>query len=239
MSKHLQQEIEKLKTKLLALVATAKHAVEKAVKSIDERDAALAQAVIDGDVEVDRADVDLEEDCLKILALYQPVATDLRVIVSVLKINNDIERIGDLAVNIAERTLFLCTEPPVAAPSDLAEMRTKALAMLTGSLDSLVRLDATRAREVRAADDEVDEINRQVFREFFAAVRKNPNDVECLVSYLFVGRHLERIADYATNIAEDVIYLIEGEIVRHKPTLPEGSAGRRHRSVGARVHRRR
>ena len=222
MARHLQQEIEKLKTKLLALVANAKNAVEKAVRSVDERDACLAQAVVEGDEEIDRAEVDLEEDCLKILALYQPVATDLRLIVSVMKINNDIERIGDLAVNIAERALFLCTAPPIEAPSDLADMRTKALAMLTGSLDSLVRQDTKRAREVRTGDDEVDDLNRQIFREFSAAVRKNPENVECLLSYLSVGRHLERIADYATNIAEDVIYLMEGEIVRHKPTLPEG-----------------
>ena len=222
MSRHLQQEIETLQTKLLELVATAKDAVEKAVKSVDQRDAKLAQAVVDGDVEIDRAEVNLEEDCLKILALYQPVATDLRLIVSVMKINNDIERIGDLAVNIAERTLFLCTAPPVEAPSDLVDMRAKALAMLTGSLDSLVRRDTKRARKVRAGDDEVDELNRQIFREFSAAVRKNPDHVECLLSYLSVGRHLERIADYATNIAEDVIYLMEGEIVRHKPTLPGG-----------------
>ncbi len=222
MSKHLQQEIEMLKTKLLALVAITKGAVEKAVTSVDKRDAALAQSVVDGDLEIDRAEVDLEEDCLKILALYQPVATNLRVIVSVMKINNDIERIGDLAVNIAERTLFLCTEPPFDALSDLAVMRTKALAMLTGSLDALVGLDTSRAREVRAADDEVDEINRQIFKEFTAAVRKNPDHVESLLCYLSVSRHLERIADYATNIAEDVIYLMDGEIVRHKPTVPEG-----------------
>jgi phosphate transport system protein len=221
MSMHLQQEIENLKKKLLTIVATAKEAVEKAVKSVDERDAALAQAVVDGDFELDRAEVGLEEDCLKILALYQPVATNLRVIVSVMKMNNDIERIGDLAVNIAERALFLCGEAPVEAPSDLAEMRSKALAMLTGSLDALVRLDTQRAREIRAADDEVDDINRQLFKEFAAAVRRNPDHVESLLSYLSVGRHLERIADYATNIAEGVIYLMEGEIVRHKPTLPE------------------
>jgi phosphate transport system protein len=167
------------------------------------------------------AEVDLEEDCLKILALYQPVATDLRVIVSVMKINNDIERIGDLAVNIAERTLFLCTKGPVEAPSDLAEMRSKALAMLTRSLEALVRMDTKCARDVRTSDDEVDALNRKLFQEFAAAVRRNPDHVECLLSYLLVGRHLERIADYATNIAEDVIYLMEGEIVRHKPTLPE------------------
>lgn len=221
MSMHLQQEIESLKIKLLALVTTVKEAVEKAVSSVDKRDAALAQAVVDGDFDIDRAEVLLEEDCLKILALYQPVATNLRVIVSVMKMNNDIERIGDLAVNIAERALFLCGEGPVEAPSDLAEMRAKALAMLTRSLDALVRLDTKCAREVRASDDEVDAINRKLFQEFAAAVRKNPDHVERLLCYLSVGRHLERIADYATNIAEDVIYLTEGEIVRHKPTLPE------------------
>jgi phosphate transport system protein len=221
MSMHLQQEIENLKNKLLGLVATTKDAVEKAVRSVDERDAALAQAVIDGDFEIDRAEVGLEEDCLKILALHQPVATNLRVIVSVMKMNNDNERIGDLAVNIAERALFLCSEAPIEAPSDLAEMRVKALAMLTGSVDALVHLDTQRAREIRTADDEVDDINRLLFKEFSAAVRKRPEQVERLLSYLSVGRHLERIADYATNIAEDVIYLMEGEIVRHKPTLPE------------------
>jgi len=221
MSMHLQQEIESLKIKLLALVTTVKEAVEKAVSSVDKRDAALAQAVVDGDFEIDRAEVLLEEDCLKILALYQPVATNLRVIVSVMKMNNDIERIGDLAVNIAERALFLCGEGPVEAPSDLAEMRAKALAMLTRSLDALVRLDTKCAREVRASDDEVDALNRKLFKEFAAAVRRNPDHVERLLCYLSVGRHLERIADYATNIAEDVIYQTEGEIVRHKPTLPE------------------
>jgi phosphate transport system protein len=224
MSMHLQQEIEIIKNRLRLLVAAAKDAVEKAVQSVDERDAALAQAVVDGDFELDRAEVGLEEDCLKILALYQPVATNLRVIVSVMKMNNDIERIGDLAVNIAERGLFLCSQAPIEAPSDLAKMRVKTLAMLTGSVDALVQLDTQRAREVRAADDEVDDINRQLFKEFSAAVRKDPEQVERLLSYLSVGRHLERIADYATNIAEDVIYLMEGEIVRHKPSLPGGSS---------------
>jgi phosphate transport system protein len=220
MSMQLQQEIETIKTRLRSLVATAKDAVEKAVRSVDERDAALAKEVIDGDVVLDHAEVGLEEDCLKILALHQPVATDLRVIVSVMKMNNDMERIGDLAVNIAERALFLCSQAPVAAPSDLAKMRVKTLAMLTGSVDALVQLDTQRAREIRTADDEVDDINRQLFQEFFAAVRKDPEQVEKLLSYLSVGRHLERIADYATNIAEDVIYLMSGEIVRHKPSLP-------------------
>jgi phosphate transport system protein len=221
MSQHLQQEIEKLKSKLLSLVANVKGAVEKAVTSIDSRDARLAQSVVERDVEIDHAEVDLEDDCLKILALYQPVATNLRVIISVMKINNDMERIGDLAVNIAERTLYLCTEQPIEAPSDLAVMRTKALAMLTGSLESLIGLNTKRAHEVRTADDEVDEINRQIFKEFTTAVRKNPDTVESLLCYLSVSRHLERIADYATNIAEDVIYLVDGEIVRHSPTVPQ------------------
>jgi len=219
MSMHLQQEIEHLKNKLLTLVATAKAAVEKSVTAVDGLDPVAAQEVIDGDFAIDRAEVALEEDCLKILALYQPVATNLRVIVSVMKINSDIERVGDLAVNIAERALFLCGKGPVEAPSDLAEMRAKALAMLTRSLDALVTMDAKVARAVRCSDDEVDALNRKLFQEFAAAVRRNPDHVERLLCYLSVGRHLERIADYATNIAEDVIYLMEGEIVRHKPTL--------------------
>lgn len=219
MSMHLKNEIENLKSELLALAATAKNAVERAVNSVDQRDAALARAVVDGDSAIDRAEVELEEDCLKILALHQPVATNLRVIVSVMKIDNDIERIGDLAVNIAERALFLCGEAPPEAPSELAKMQVRVLAMLTDSLNALVRLDTKLAREVCAGDYEVDDINRRLFKAFSAAVRKHPEQVEALLSYLSVGRHLERIADYATNIAEDVIYLIEGEIVRHRRTL--------------------
>lgn len=221
MNAHLQKEVAKLKTKILALTEVVENAVNKSVAAIGARDAKLAQEVIDGDANIDHAEVDIEEDCLKILALYQPVATDLRFVVAVLKINSDIERVGDLAVNLAERALFLCGREQIGIPFDFADMCTKALAMLRQSLDALLKMDADMAHKVRASDDEVDDINRQMYRKVGEAVRKTPEHVDILLCYLSASRHLERIADYATNIAEDVVYLIEGQIVRHKSTLPE------------------
>jgi phosphate transport system protein len=220
MAKHLETEMAKLKKKVLNLVAVVESDVRKAVRSLQELDPALAQEVLDADPGIDQTEVDIEEDCLKILALHQPVAVDLRFLIAVLKIDNEIERVGDLAVNIAERALFLCTQAPTPPPFDLAEMSRKALGMLSDSLDSLMRLDADLARKVRASDDEVDEMHREMYVKVWEAVRARPQHVESLLSYLSASRHLERIADSATNIAEDVIYLIEGEIVRHKPTCP-------------------
>ncbi|MDD2716640.1 MAG: phosphate signaling complex protein PhoU [Candidatus Wallbacteria bacterium] len=222
MSNHLHHEVEKLKDKILALTGVVKDAVQKAVRSVEELDPELAQKVIEGDKKIDRTEVEIEEECLKLLALYQPVATDLRFIVAVLKINHDIERIGDLAVNIAERTLYLSKFPPVLVPFNYSQMRTKALGMLSESLDALMRHDAHSAREVRGSDNEVDDINREMYAKISEAIRINPEQVELMLSYLSVSRQLERIADSATNIAEDVIYLIEGHIVRHKkPMYPE------------------
>jgi phosphate transport system protein len=195
--------------------------VQKAVKSLEDRDSKLAQEVIDADPGIDQAEVDIEEECLKVLALHQPVAVDLRFVIAVLKINNDLERVGDLAVNIAERTLFLCRQEPIAIPFDYSEIRRKALAMLGNSLDSLMNLDADLARKVRTSDDEVDFINRDMYAKVAQAMRNKPDHIERLLCYLSVSRHLERIADYATNIAEDLIYLVAGEIVRHKPWFPE------------------
>ena len=216
MSRQLQHEVEKLQKRLLALTATVQGVVQQAVRSMSEHDAELAREVVEGDVGINRIEVDIEEECLEVLALHQPVAADLRLIIAVLKINNDIERVGDLAVNIAERALFLCTQPPIEPPYDFAEMCRRSLAMLGESLDALLRLDTKLARRVRASDQRVNAINREMYAKIGAAVRKNPDHVERLLSYLAVSRHLERIADYATNIAEDVIYLVEGEIVRHK-----------------------
>jgi phosphate transport system protein len=231
MSRHLETEIEKLKKAILSLTAVAEDRVQKAVRSLEERNPDLAREVIDGDAEIDQAEVDIEEECLKILALHQPVAVDLRFIIAVLHINNNMERVGDLAVNMAERTLFLCTQEPVPIPFDLAGMHRKALAMLGHSLDALMRMDANLARQVRAADDEVDEMNREMYAKVSESARRNPEHIEILLSYLSASRHLERVADHATNIAEEVIYLIEGDIVRHKPALPEGLEASRHETV--------
>jgi len=226
MSRHLETEINRLKKKILALTTVVEGRVQKAVKAIEERDAKLAQGVVDGDMDIDQAEVEIEEDCLKILALHQPVAIDLHFIIAVLKINNDVERVGDLAVNIAERALFLCAQEPIEVPFEFAEMRSTATDMFRRSLDALMNLDSEKAHSVRACDDQVDELNREMYAKIGQAVRKNPKHVERLLSYLSVSRHLERIADYATNIAEDVIYMVEGEIVRHRPETP-GAAERR------------
>ncbi len=216
MSKHLQTEIQKLKKQILAISAVVEESVHKAVKALEERDENLAKSVIETDVDIDRMEVDMEEECLKILALHQPVGSDLRLIVSILKINNDLERIGDLAVNIAERAAFLATQDRIDAPLDFPLMAEKAKAMLRKSLDALVDNDSSAARQVCAADDEVDAINREMYVQVQDAIRRHPEQVERLVHLLSASRHLERIADHATNIAEDVIYMIEGEIVRHR-----------------------
>ncbi len=215
MSMHMTREIDSLKRMILSLSAVVEESVQKAVWSIEKLDRTLAQEVIDTDLEIDRIEVEVEEACLKALALYQPVAVDLRFIIAVLKINNDLERIGDLAVNIASRTLFLCDAPRRVTPFDFSEICHKTLDMLRISLDSLMTMDASRASRVLTLDDEVDEINRNIFGRIFEMIRQSPEDAEVLISYLSGSRLLERIADHATNIAEDVIYMIEGWIVRH------------------------
>lgn len=220
MSKHLQNEIERLKTRIIDLTSVVQKAVEDAVQAVSRRDGDLAQKIIDGDIVIDHAEVEIEEDCLKLLALYQPVATDLRFIVAALKINNDIERVGDLAVNIAERALMLCKQPPLDTPFDFSEINKKSLAMLRRSLEALIQRDSRRAREVRALDDEVDALNREMYDKIRAAIRRSPDQVDSLLNCSSISRLLERIADGATNIAEDVIYLVDGEIVRHTPVKP-------------------
>ena len=161
-------------------------------------------------------EVDVEEECLKVLALHQPVATDLRFIVSILKINNDLERIGDLAVNIAERAEFVSRELQITVPFDLRRMSLLAQSMVKRSLDALIERDAGLAYEVCASDEEVDAINRDIYPEAGSLFRASPEQVEVLMHYFTAARQLERISDHATNIAEDVIYMLNGEIVRHQ-----------------------
>ena len=216
MSKHFRTEIDGLKKKLLSLSAVVEESVRQAVRAVQERSTALAQQVIESDYQIDLTEVEVEEDCLKILALYQPVAGDLRFIVAVLKINNDLERIGDLAVNIAERAAFLAMKEPVDIPFDFPGMAEKAQAMLRKSLDALVNLDPALAREVCIADDEVDEINRAMYKQVKDGIRRHLSDLTSLIHLLNISCHLERIADLATNIAEDVIYMVEGQIIRHR-----------------------
>ncbi len=213
---HLQREIEKLKKEILGLGTMVEESVQKSVRSFDDMEPNAATKVIDSDIEIDEKEVEIEEICLKILALHQPVAIDLRFIVSALKINNDLERIGDLAVNIAERTIYLAGRGHAEINVDFRKMGRLVRNMLKKSLDSLVNMDPTLAREVCAADDEVDIMNRRMFKSVVKVIPEQPDEVDGLLQYMLVARHLERIADHATNIAEDVIYMVEGNIVRHK-----------------------
>ena len=216
MAKHLERELERLRKQVLSLSAVVEENVRQAVQALEKRDEKLAQKVIEADVEVDHAEVDVEEECLKLLALYQPVAIDLRFIVAVLKINSDLERIGDLAVNIAERALFLAAQPPVTTSFDFLGMAEKAQAMVHKSLDALVNMDGGLAREVCASDDEIDAMNRKMYHQVEEGIQQHPEQTRSLTHILSTSRHLERIADHATNIAEDVIYMTEGIIARHR-----------------------
>lgn len=216
MPKHLQNEIENLKKAILNLGARVETAVRDATLAIEQRNSDLAQKVIDNDFIIDQQEVEIEEECLKVLALHQPVAIDLRFIITVLKINSDLERIGDLAVNMAERALFLATQPKPDISFDFIKMTRAAQAMLKRSLDALVNMSVDLAKEVCEGDDEIDAMNREMYIKVQESIRTHPEQMESLIHMLSASRHLERMADHATNIAEDVIYMIEGQIVRHR-----------------------
>ena len=215
MARYLIRELDKIKKKILSLGALVEERVRMTSAAVDNRDASIAQKIIDTDWEIDEMEVEVEEECLKILALHQPVAVDLRFIVTAIKINNDLERIGDQAVNIAERVLTISKRPEMDFVFDYLPMAEKAEAMLKMSLDALVNVDVDLAFKVITLDDEVDEIKALAYDRIKAAIKNNPERVGYLINLLLISRHLERLADHATNIAEEVIYLIEGEIVRH------------------------
>jgi phosphate transport system protein len=216
MTLHLIRAIESLKQKILDLGKLVEQSVHMALQAVETRNAVLAQDVINKDSEIDLFEVEVEEECLKILALHQPVATDLRFIVAVLKINNDLERIGDLAVNIASRARKLADiKGPVHAHIDFQGAEGKIRDMFRKSLEALVNLDEELAVWVWSADSQVDDINRSVHQQVIAAMRQHPEEVERLMLLLSVSRNLERIGDHSTNIAEDILYMIRGEIVRH------------------------
>jgi len=211
----LRREIDGLKKMISSLSAYVEENVQMAATAIMERDTALAKKVLMRDVEVDDREIEVEEECLKILALHQPVANDLRYIVTALKVNNDLERIGDLAVNMAQVAVWLADRGDLEIPYDLSALVAKVRAMLADSLDALMERDADLADRVRAADDEVDRINRENYGVIRAAIREHPDEMERLIMILRISHYLERIADHTTNIAEDVIYMVNGDIVRH------------------------
>lgn len=220
MAQHLVREIDKLKKKVLSLAAMVEENVQIAVRSVADRDQAMAVKAIDTDHEIDVAEVDVEEECLKILALYQPVAQDLRYIVAILKINRDLERIGDLAVSIAERGIQMMTLARPKSEFDLNSMASECENMVARSLDAMINRDANLARAIWLSDDDkIDKMMARAFQLVEKDIREHPENTEPLMNMLSVARSLERIADHATNIAKDTIYMVEGEIVRHRKRL--------------------
>ncbi len=217
MSKHMERDLERLQRSILQMAGSVEAAIYQAMKALQTRDRDLADLVIKGDAEIDRFENEVQDECLKILALHQPVAKDLRRISSVLLISTDLERMGDLAVGIAERALHLARPPHLAIPDRIPAMALRATTMVRRSLDAFVNQDSSAARAVIRMDDEVDRDNSAVIADLIADMKANPDHIDAGMSLFSAVRHLERIADHATNIAEDVIYLVQGAVVRHHP----------------------
>lgn len=216
MSVHMQRELDTIKRMVLALSALVENRFQQAVKALHARDEPAARKVIAGDWEVDNAEVEVEEVCLKILALHQPVARDLRFIVAVLKITNDLERVGDLAVNLSRKALALAGQTEFQFPFDLAEMSREAESMLRDSLDCLANLDTAQARQVCLRDSHMNRMKQAINSRAEEEIRRRPEQVRLLLKLLGACRNLERVADLATNIAEDVVYMVDGQIIRHR-----------------------
>jgi phosphate transport system protein len=215
MSKHLERDLESLEREILAQSSLVEEMIAKACRALVDRRIDMSSEVVASEQEIDMREVKIEEDCLKILALHQPVAVDLRRTATVLKINTELERIADLAVNIAERTASLPEFPEFEIPDKLERMSTKATDMVHDALDAFVDLDAAVARDVCRRDEEIDMLNRLVIDELYEIMHAHSDQIEPALHVFSISRHVERIADCATNIAEDVIYLVEGEIARH------------------------
>jgi phosphate transport system protein len=223
MRTHFQRDLDVLQQHILDMANLVDLAVHQTIRALKERQPNLAEEVIHGDEVIDQEENFVENECLKILALHQPVAIDLRRVIAVLKINGDLERMADLCVNIAERVVSLGQGPTLSFPERLQKMADLTTAMVRQVLDAFVIGDANLARRVIRMDDEVDRLNREIIAELMAQMRASPQFVTQGLSLFSAVRHLERIADHATNIGEDVVYLIEGEIIRHRP--PEAAAG--------------
>ena len=213
--KHLTRDMDKIKRRILSMGALVEDATDRSLKALLMRRTDLAAEVIAGDERIDAEEVELEEECLKVLALHQPFAEDLRFIVTAMKVNNDLERMGDLAVNIAERAEFLATQPELSVPLPVPEMAAKARQMVRDALDCLVERVVALARRVLLADDEVDDLHRETYGILTRIMKADPDRVESASSFISCSRNLERIADLATNIAEDVVFLVEGDVIRH------------------------
>jgi phosphate transport system protein len=215
MERHFETEMQALRNRLLGMGAMVEERVHQAVAALMERNPESAERIIAGDEEVNDLQIEVDDRCLKLLALQQPMASDLRLITAAMKINADLERIGDQAVNIAENSLKMMNAPPLKPIIDLPRMAEIAEGMTRDSLDAFVRKDSPLARSVLARDDEVDQLKDHIFRVLLTYMMADPGTIERALSLILVSRNLERIADHATNIAEDVIFVVEAKDVRH------------------------
>jgi phosphate transport system protein len=213
--RHFQEELEQLKTRLLEMGGLAEEHVRQAVAGLVDRDRDVIDRVLAGDAPLNALHIEIDNRCFKLLALYQPMAADLRAIVAAVKINTDLERVGDLAVNIAEAAKRCISHPPVKKLIDIPRMGDIAQAMLRDALDSFVRRDVVLAQHVLNEDDKLDSLKTQIFRELLTYMLQDPSTVEPALDLILVSRHLERIGDHATNIAEDVIFIVSARDVRH------------------------
>lgn len=221
MQRHFDQELSDLRRKLLSMGAAVEHQIRTALQALIERDVQLAHHVIENDLRINSFDVQIDEESLRLLALHQPTAKDLRFITTAMKIATELERMSDLAENIAERALELNEEPQLKPYIDIPRMGNWTLRMVKESLDAFVNADATLARKVCADDDLVDDLTEQLFRELLSFMLENPKTITRAIRLTFIGKYIERIADHATNVGELVVYLVEGKIIRH--TIPSVS----------------
>lgn len=215
MERHFDAELGQLKEKLLKMAGLVEEAISLSIKALVDRDERLAQNIIGQDEAINTMEIEIDEMALKLLALHQPAAVDLRFLIMALRINNDLERMGDLAVNISERTLDLVRQPPLKPLIDIPRMAVMAQKMVKDSLDAFVNKDAELARSVCRRDDEVDNLNSQIFRELLTYMMQDPQTIQRALDLILVAKHLERIADHATNIGEDVVYLVKGKTIKH------------------------
>ena len=213
--RHFVEELDYLRSRLLGMSALVEDSVYRSVLALSDKDPQQAQKVLQNEAEINRMEIEIDDLATRLLALQQPMATDLRFLTSAIKINNDLERMGDLAVNIVERALSLINEPLTKPIVDIPAMASRVQAMIRMSLDSFVRRDAELARTVLVSDDAVDELRDAIYEELTSHMEQDPKSVRQGINLMFVARNLERLADHATNIAEDVLFLIEGVDVRH------------------------
>ncbi len=215
MERHFQQELEALKSRLLLMGGRAEAIVLRSIEALKGLDEAMAHEVVADDSVMDRMEIEIDERCVHLLALQQPLASDLRFITGALKINNDLERVGDHAVNIAQCVLRLAGQPHVKPLVDIPRMARLAGGMLHDALDAFVRRDAEAARRLCATDDEVDALNHQVFRELVSYMIEDPTTIGRAMELILVARNLERVADLATNVAEEVVFIAEARVIKH------------------------